>query len=112
MERRRQRLCRFCNKPIPATEPPQSRYCRRSHRQRAYEARQVDQAPVLRRRLRALRRQVAAFEECIDQLSQHPVYGSDVAAAFVGAYVPLVDEPGGERRLHRFTTWAELADRR
>jgi hypothetical protein len=90
----RQRLCRFCRQPIPAELPGQSRYCCRSHRQRAYEARQAADVTQLRRRLRTLERRLAAYEACIDRLSDHPTHGHAVATAFLEAVAPR-RRPGG-----------------
>jgi hypothetical protein len=84
----RQRLCRYCRQPIPAGMPAQSRYCCRSHRQRAYEARQAADVTELRRRLRAVERRLAAYEGCIDRLSDHPTYGRAVETAFLDAVAP------------------------
>lgn len=104
MQRRRQRLCEFCRDPMPADAPVQSKYCSRSHRQRAYEARQSAETAQLRRRVRALRRQVVAYDDAIKRVSQHPVYGKEVGDALLGAYMALPDELGWENRVWTFTT--------
>jgi transcriptional regulator of NAD metabolism len=81
-------LCRYCSAPIPEDLPPQSRYCRRSHRQRAHEARQIQKVTELRRELRRTQRLVNELAGFIDRLSEHPVYGRDVSQA----YLHLVEE--------------------
>ncbi len=98
------RICRYCKGPIPDGEPPQARYCRRSHRQRAYEARQARQGAVLRRRLKALKRQVSSYEDCLLELSRDPQYTGEVRAAFLAAFLPLRDEPDDLKRFDRCTT--------
>jgi hypothetical protein len=89
---------------MPADAPTQSKYCSRSHRQRAYEARQSAETAQLQRRVRALRRQVAAYDDAIQRVSKHPVYGKEMQQALLDAYVPLPDEPGWENRAWTFTT--------
>jgi hypothetical protein len=84
--------------------PAQARYCSRSHRQRAFESRDAARTKLLRRRVSALRRQVAAYDACVQHLSKHPVHGADVQEALLKAYVPLPDEPGWENRAWTLTT--------
>jgi hypothetical protein len=52
----------------------------------------------------ALRRQVAAYDDALLTLAQHPRYGNEIHDALITAYVPLRDEPGWEQRLWRLTT--------
>lgn len=98
------RVCAYCGDPIPSDQPPQARYCRRAHRQRAFEVRQAANARKLKRRVAALRRQVAAYDDALLTLAQHPRYGNEIHDALITAYVPLRDEPGWEQRLWRLTT--------
>lgn len=98
------RTCEYCGEPIGDDQPPQSKYCRRSHRQRAYEIRDAAKVKQLKRRVAALRRQVAAYDQALISLAQHPRYGREVHDILVKAYVPLREEPGWEQRLWRLTT--------
>jgi hypothetical protein len=102
----RQRVCEFCRAALPADAPPQSRYCCRSHRQRAYEARQAEEVTQLRREVRRLHRQVAERDAFIDRLSEHPRYGKDVTAAYLGMLEEKVQRRADARaeRLRQSTT--------
>lgn len=97
------RTCDYCGGPIPEDQPPQAKYCRRSHRQRAFEVRDAAKVKTLKRRVTALRKQVAAYDAALLELAQHPRYGAVIRELLIKAYVPLRDEPGWEHRAWRVT---------
>jgi hypothetical protein len=76
------RRCAYCDTPLSGELGAAARYCSRAHRQRAYEARQADQTEQLRRRIRALERQLASFERVIETVAER---GPDCAAAVTDA---------------------------
>jgi len=110
MSRRFARTCDYCGGPIPDDQPPQAKYCRRSHRQRAFEVRDAAKVKTLKRRVAALRKQVAAYDAALLDLARHPRYGGEIRDVLINAYVPLRDEPGWEQRLWRLTV--DVADGR
>ena len=97
------RTCDYCGDPIPDDQPPQAKYCRRAHRQRAFEVRDAAKVKLLKRRVTALRKQVAAYDNVLVELAQHPRYGDEIRDALLKAYVPLRDEPGWEQRAWKLT---------
>jgi len=65
----RTRRCAYCDAPLDGELGAAARYCSRSHRQRAYEARQDDIPRQLTRRIRSLERQLASFERILEKVA-------------------------------------------
>jgi hypothetical protein len=93
--------CGYCRRPLPppARTGRPARYCRRSHRQRAYETRRraeqaelpADQVVVAQRDLDRLYDRLYALEAAVDDVAADLAGGRPTAAACRAALDHVVD---------------------
>lgn len=95
----RQGRCEWCGAefPIPRGPGRRPRYCKRSHRQRAYEARKIagerglgaDEVLISRRTWEQLRDALYRLEAASEDVAMDPMEGRSTKAEYVGALAHL-----------------------